>query len=145
MTAAVELESIRDCLRSGIPSALATCSPDGMPHISHISAVQYLDRERVATSRQSFNGTSAGLRANPFSQAIVARPTTGEQFRLDLRYLHTLTEGEEFEAMRANLDAVASQTGIGSRVPVARPGRASGAGLHAPAQRAAGHVHRAAG
>jgi GAF domain len=110
----VDLESIRDCLRGGLPAPLATCSPDGTPNISHVSVVQYLDHERVATSRQFFNGKLATLDASPFSQAIVVRPTTAEQFRLDLRYLHTTTEGEEFEAMRANLDAVASQTGMGS-------------------------------
>ena len=38
---------------------------------------------------------------------------TGEQHALDLRYLHTETDGEAFESMRANLDAVASQTGMG--------------------------------
>ncbi|HMI69252.1 MAG TPA: hypothetical protein VK510_04590, partial [Solirubrobacteraceae bacterium] len=43
---------------------------------------------------------------------LVVRPGTGEEFRLDLRYLHTTAEGEEFEAMRANLDAIASQTGM---------------------------------
>jgi GAF domain-containing protein len=110
----VDLESIRDCLRAGLPSSLATCLPDGTPHISYVSQVHYLDRERVATSRQSFNRALVHLEAAPFSQALVMRPGTGEQFRLDLRYLHTATEGEEFEAMRANLDAIASQTGMGS-------------------------------
>jgi adenylate cyclase len=109
----VSLESIRDCLRAGLPSPLATCSPDGTPHISHISQVHYLDRERVATSRQSFNRALVHLDASPFSQALITRPTTGEEFRLDLSYLHTVSEGEEFEAVRANLDAIASQTAAG--------------------------------
>jgi hypothetical protein len=108
----VELESIRDCLRAGLPAGMATCSADGTPHISLISQVQYLDRERVATSRQAFNPELANLEASPFSQALVTRPGTGEEFRLDLHYLHTATEGEEFEAARANLDAIASQAGM---------------------------------
>ena len=110
----VALESIRDCLRAGLAAPLATCSPEGTPNISHISVVHYLDSERVATSRQSFNTKLADLEASPFSQAIVVRPGTAEQFRLDLRYLHTTTEGEEFETIRANLDAVAPQTGADS-------------------------------
>ena len=104
MTDVVDLESIRDCLRAGLPAPMATCSPDGTPHISNISQVEYLDRERVATSRQPFNRTLEHLQSSPFSQAMVVRPTTGEQFRLDLRYLHTATEGEEFEAMRATFE-----------------------------------------
>src|ERR1044071_159541 len=115
MSDVVDLESIRDCLRSGLPSPLATCAPDGTPHINHVSHVRYLDRERVATSRQSFNRALADLDANPLSQALITRPRTGEEFRLDLRYLHTAAEGEDFEAMRATLDAVASQTGQGER------------------------------
>jgi len=110
VTEVVDLESIRDCLRAGLPAPMATCSADGTPHISHISQVEYLDRERVATSRQPFNRTLPHLQSSPFSQALVVRPTTGEQFRLDLRYLHTATAGEEFEAMRANVEAIASQT-----------------------------------
>jgi hypothetical protein len=109
----VDLESIRDCLRAGLPASMATCSPDGTPHISYILHVRYLDRERVATSRQSFNRALPHLDASPLSQTLVVRPTTGEQFRLDLRYLHTAVEGEEFEAVRANLDAIASHTGQG--------------------------------
>jgi adenylate cyclase len=110
----VDLESVRDCLRAGLPSPLATCSPDGTPHISFLSRVQYLDRERVATSRQSFNRGVAEMHVSPFSQTLIVRPATGEQFRLDLRYLHTTAEGEEFEAMRANLDAIAPHTGLDS-------------------------------
>jgi adenylate cyclase len=108
----VDLESIRDCLRAGLPSPMATCSPDGTPHVHYILRVQYLDRERVATSRQAFNRALAHLDANPHSQVFVVRPVTAEEFRLDLSYLHTATEGEAFEAMRANLDAIASQTGM---------------------------------
>ena len=104
----VALEAVRDCLRAGLPAPLATCAPDGTPQISFISRVRYLDGERVATSRQSFNSGLAHLGAHPLSQVLVIRPGTGEEFRLDLRYLHAVTEGEEFDAMRAALDAVAT-------------------------------------
>jgi len=87
---------------------LGACSLDGTPHISYVSQVRYLDRERVATWRQSFNRALARMDVSPFSQALVVRLATAEQFRLDLRYLHTTTEGKAFEAVRANLDAIAS-------------------------------------
>lgn len=112
MNEVVSLDAIRDCLRSGLPSPMATCAPDGTPHISYISRVQYLDRERVATSRQSFNHALVHLAECPFSQAMVIRPRTGEEFRLDLRYLHSVADGEEAEAIRADLDAIASQAGL---------------------------------
>ena len=65
------LESIRDCLRAGLPAPMATCSADGTPHISHISQVEYLDRERVATSRQSFNRTLPHLQAKTIKPLAV--------------------------------------------------------------------------
>lgn len=113
MSDVVQLESIRDCLRAGLPSSMATCSPDGRLQIEYVSRVEYLDRERVATSRQAFNRGPVQLASSPFSQVVVTRPATAEEFRIDLRYLHTTTEGEEFEAVRANLDAIASHTGMG--------------------------------
>ncbi len=78
----------------------------GIPHISSVAQVEYLDRERVGTPRQAFHRTVEHLQASPYSQALITRPETGEQFRLDLQYLHTATDGEEFEGMRANLDAI---------------------------------------
>ena len=113
MSEEVDLESIRDCLKAGVPAPLATCDLDGTPQISYIQQVHYLDPERVGTSRQSFNRALQALPASPFSQALIVCLGTGQQYRLDLQYLHTDTHGEAFEVMRANLDAIASQTGIG--------------------------------
>ena len=39
-------------------------------------------------------------------------PETGEQYRLDLYYLRTETEGPAFERMKIRLDAVAAQVGM---------------------------------
>lgn len=114
MTAPVRLESIRACLQGVIPSPLATCSADGIPNVTYLSIVHYVDSERVATSRQFFNKTRVNLEANPVAQVLIVDPGTGAQYALDLTYLHTETEGSVFEAMRANVDAVASQTGMGS-------------------------------
>jgi hypothetical protein len=76
-----------------------------------MSIVQYVDSDRVALSRQFFNKTRANLDANPASQVWVVDPETLEQYELDLEYLHTESDGPVFEAMRADVDAIASQTG----------------------------------
>lgn len=109
----VALEEIMPCLQGVVPTWLATCSADGVPNITLLSIVQYVDPERVALTRQFFNKTSANLDVNPFAQALVMNPQTGDQFVLDLRFLHTETEGPIFDAVAANLAAVASQTGLG--------------------------------
>lgn len=111
MTEPVALESILSCFRGVIPSPFATCSPDGAPNVTYMSIVQYVDSDRVALSRQFFNKTRANLDANPASQVWVVDPETLEQYELDLEYLHTESDGPVFEAMRADVDAIASQTG----------------------------------
>jgi adenylate cyclase len=113
MTEPVALESIRACLQGAIPSPLATCSSEGTPNVTYLSIVHYVDAERVALSRQFFNKTRANLDENPVAQVEVVDPATMARFALDLRYLHTETEGPLFEAMKANLEAIASQTGMG--------------------------------
>ncbi len=109
----VDLRAIRASLHGVIPSPFATCSADGMPNVTYLSLVAYVDAERVAISRQFLSKSRANLDENPYAQVIVVDPGSGEQHTLDLRYLHTETEGEAFESMRANLDAAASQTGMG--------------------------------
>ena len=71
-----------------------------------------VDSERVALTRQFFNKTRANLDANPQAQVIVVDPGSGDQFALDLRYLHTESEGPVFDEVEANLAAVASQMGM---------------------------------
>lgn len=108
----VALEEITQCFQGVIPSWLVTCSADGIPNITVISIVHYVDEERVALTRQFFNKTSANLDANPWAQVVVCDPATVDQYLLDLHFLHTETEGATFDAVAANLDAVASQTGM---------------------------------
>ena len=106
------LETIGRCFQGVIPSWLVTCSADGVPNVTILSIVHYVDEERVALTRQFFNKTSANLDANPQAQVVVVDPLTSDQFLLDLRFLHTETEGATFDAVAANLDAVASQMGM---------------------------------
>ena len=91
---------------------IATCSADGVPNVTVLSIVHYVDQERVALTRQFFNKTRENLDVNPWAQVAVIDPETCDQFLLDLRFLHTETEGPTFEAVKANLDGVASQTGM---------------------------------
>jgi hypothetical protein len=109
----VALESILSCFGGQIPAPFATCSPDGIPNITYMSIVQYVDRERVALSRQFFNKTRANLDANPHSVVRVVEPETLAQYDLELEYLRSESQGPVYEEMRANLEGIASQTGMG--------------------------------
>jgi len=106
------LDSIRDCLEGTIPSAVATCAPDGTPNITYVSQVHYVDPNHVALSFQFFNKTRENVLSNPRVTSIVVDPETGAQYRLDLHYLRTETTGPVFESMKAKLAGIASHTGM---------------------------------
>jgi hypothetical protein len=108
----VPLESIKGCLQGVMPSWVTTCSADGVPNASIVSIIHYVDAERVAVTRQFMNKSRLNLDANPQAQVVVVDPPTGDQYVLDLRYLHTESEGPIFDAVEANLDAIASMTGM---------------------------------
>jgi adenylate cyclase len=106
------LDLIRDCLEGAIPSAVATCAPEGTPNVTLVSQVHYVDGEHVALSFQFFNKTSENIRANPHATALVIHPATAAQYRLSLEYLRTETSGPLFESMKAKLAGIASHTGM---------------------------------
>jgi hypothetical protein len=106
------LEAIRNCLEGTGPSLLASCSADGMPNVTFVSQVHYVDRDHVALSFQFFNKTRENVLVNPQAVAYVADPITGARYRLRLRYLRTEDSGPLFESMKAKLAGIASHTGM---------------------------------
>jgi adenylate cyclase len=108
----VPLESIMPCFQGVNPSWVATCSADGVPNATIVSIVHYVDSERVALTRQFMNKSRINLDENPQAQVVVVDPSNGDQFALDLHYLRTESEGPLFDAVAANLDAIASMTGM---------------------------------
>jgi hypothetical protein len=100
------------CFQGVIPSWVTTCSADGVPNATIVSIVHYVDAERVALTRQFMNKSRINLDSNPQAQVIVVNPSNGEQFALDTHYLRTESEGPIFDAVAANLDAIASMTGM---------------------------------
>ncbi|HTU86020.1 MAG TPA: GAF domain-containing protein [Solirubrobacteraceae bacterium] len=107
----VPLESIIGCLQGVIPSPFATVASHGMPNVTYMSIVQYVDSDRVAIARQFSNKTAANLQENPSAQVLVVDPATIDQYVLDLEYLATETEGSVFDSMQSNLEAISAHTG----------------------------------
>jgi len=111
----VPLESIASCFEGIIPSTICSCSRGGTPNLTYLSIVHLLDTRHVGLSYQFFNKTRTNILENPRAQVLVVSPEASEQYRLDLQYVRTETEGPSFERMKIRLDAVASQSGM-SRV-----------------------------
>lgn len=106
------LDGLRDCLEGVVPAMLATCDAAGVPNVSLISQVHYVDPERVALSYQFFNKTRRNLLATRRASVGVVDPLTLAEYRLDLAYEATETDGPVFESMKAKLAGIASHAGM---------------------------------
>lgn len=106
------LESLRACLEGVVPSLVATCSASGIPNLTYVSQVHYVDRRHVALSFQFFNKTRENILANPQATVYLIDPQTAARYVLQVRYLRTETAGGLFERMKAHLAGIASHTGM---------------------------------
>ncbi len=109
---ALDLDAIRPCLEGAIPGVMSTCDCDGMPNVTYISQVEYVDAHHLALSFQFFNKTRRNVLANPVAELLVIHPAHGAMYRIAARYLRTEAEGALFERMRAKLAGIASHTGM---------------------------------
>jgi len=108
----VTLDVLRGSLEGFVPSILATCDDEGMPNVSLISQVHYVDREHVALSYQFFNKTRKNILATRQASVMIVDPATVATHRLTLSYVETQTSGPVFESMKAKLAGIASHTGM---------------------------------
>ncbi|MFZ5757147.1 MAG: GAF domain-containing protein [Pseudomonadota bacterium] len=106
------LDAIRPCFEGAVPSMLATCDTDGVPNVTYVSQVHYVDPGHVALTFQFFNKTRENILANPQATLFLIHPETSARYRLALLYRRTEGEGALFETMKAKLAAIASHTGM---------------------------------
>ncbi len=105
-------DELQPALQGALPGTVATCSLDGEPNASFITQIHYVDEFHVALSRQFFNKTARNMMENSQVEVIAAPPETGEDWRLVVEYIRSETEGELFEEMDMQLEAIASTEGM---------------------------------
>jgi len=105
-------EDLIPALQGAIPSTLNTCSLEGEPNVAFLHEVYQVDEFHVALSRQFFNKTIRNMTENPQVQIQVVHPGTGEDWRLEVEFVRSETEGTLFENMEMQLDAIASAEGV---------------------------------
>ena len=98
-------------LQGVIPSIIGTCSATGIPNVTYISQVYYVDVSHVALSYQFFNKTIHNIRENPVSCVYATCPVNYVLYKCMLRYVRSQASGEIFEEMSMQLEAIASVQG----------------------------------
>ena len=89
------------CFQGVIPAVIATSDRSGIPNVTYLSQVFYLDEKRVALSCQFFNKTKKNVLENPYASVEIYDPQTIDVYRIVLRYDHAETDGPIFEKMSA--------------------------------------------
>jgi adenylate cyclase len=108
----IRLRDLHACFEGVIPSIIATASQDGIPNISYLSHVAFIDDEHVALSDQFFSKTAANIRANNNAAVMLVDPRDGSQYRLSVIFERSLGSGALFETMAAELRASSAQLGM---------------------------------
>ena len=109
---AVLPDEIRPVMENGVPVVIATCAADGVPNVSIVSEVYYVDPGTIALSFQFFSKTIKNVRENPHATIILNDIQGGRRWILRTRYDHSETEGPIFDAMDMQIEAIASATGM---------------------------------
>jgi len=112
MSAAIRLSDLPQCFQGVVPSIIATCDDRGMPNITYVSQVYYVDEQHVALSCQFFNKTRRNLDVNPLACVEMYDPLTLQAYRLRLKFLRSEKSGPLFDTMALRIDAIASHTGM---------------------------------
>ena len=103
---------IRQVLNNGMPAVMVTCSADGVPNVTVISQVYFVDDHHAALSFQFFSKTIRNVRENPRAYVCVSDIAGQVDWILQLAFQRSETEGAIFEAMDMQIEAIASATGM---------------------------------
>ena len=105
-------EEMMEALEGIVPSCIITCSKAGIPNATFISQVYYVDNNHVAISHQFFNKSIRNIRENPYASVNVVNPEDFRMLKLDLEFSHSEIEGNTFDQMKIQLEAIATMSGI---------------------------------
>lgn len=105
-------EEMTPSLQGVVPAVLASASASGIPNVTYISQVYYVDETHVALSRQFFNKTIRNINENPIACVVITCPVTYMIYKLQLRFQESQTSGEIYDSMFLQLQVIAGQQGM---------------------------------
>jgi len=106
------LADLSRCFAGVLPSCVVTSDANGIPNVTYVSQVYFVDDRHVALSCQFFNKTRRNLDENPNASVEVLDPLTLQAWRLRIRFLRSEKSGPLFDSMALRIHAIASHTGM---------------------------------
>ena len=104
-------EDMMSAFQGVVPAVLSSASLEGIPNVTYISQVYYVDENHVALSRQFFNKTVRNISENPIVCVLLTCPVTYIIYKLHLRFNESQTSGEIFDVMFLQLQVIAGHQG----------------------------------
>ena len=108
----VRLEDLGPAFLGLFPATIATCDAAGVPNVTYLSQIWYVDPTRVALSCQFFNKTRRNVDENPYATVQFYDPRGYVAYRMELRFDHLEKSGPIFDTMAARIQVIASHTGM---------------------------------
>jgi len=106
------LDDMGACFEGIVPAILATASADGIPNVTRISKVHYVDAEHVSISNQFLSKTQRNLAENPYGSLVVIDPLVYDTYKLAVVYERSEKRGPLFDRMHRDIEAIAALTGM---------------------------------
>ena len=105
-------DEMQVAMQGVVPSTIVTVNKQGTPNCTYISQVYYVDSNHVAISHQFFNKSIRNIRENPFACVNIVSPDDFGMWKLNLKFTHSETDGDLFDQMAMQLEAIASMVGM---------------------------------
>ena len=109
-------ETMKPALMGVVPATLITCSKEGIPNITNISRVWYVDEQHVAVANHMLKKSVQNLKENPNAFIRTTDPTNFSTWELELEYVGSRTDGEIFSEMRKQYEVISMM--IESKMPL---------------------------
>ena len=111
-------EELIPALEGAIPAVITTASADGIPNVTYVWQVFYVDESHVALSRQFLNKTLQNVSENNTARVLVTSPVTHLLYKLSLRFIEAQTEGPVFNKMALQIAVIAGMQGSADVFPL---------------------------
>jgi len=99
-------------MQSVVPSTMATVSAAGVPNLTYISQVFYVNDNHVGISFQYMNKSWKNISENPNITVVLTHPASIKMWKLNLLYKEIKYDGPVFDNMDMQLTAIASMYGM---------------------------------